>query len=70
LTDPTMIVMMSRAAGIITEIGGVTSHPAIVSREFGIPCVVAARNARSVLEDGALVELNGDTGAVFLVEGV
>lgn len=63
-----MIVMMAKAAGIITDIGGITSHPAIVSREFGIPCVVATKTATQDLEDGVEVELNGSTGEVFLVE--
>jgi len=68
LTDPSMIVMMAKAAGIITNVGGITSHPAIVSREFGIPCVVATQTATQVLEDGMIVELNGTTGEIYIVE--
>ncbi|OIO25506.1 hypothetical protein AUJ14_04020 [Candidatus Micrarchaeota archaeon CG1_02_55_22] len=68
LTNPSMIMMMARAAGIITDVGGVTSHPAIVSREFGIPCVVATRRATEILSDGMQVKIDGTTGEVFLVD--
>ena len=67
LTNPSML-MMVRAAGIITDVGGVTSHPAIVSREFGIPCVVATRRATEILSDGMQVKIDGTTGEVFLVD--
>ncbi|MEK6868218.1 MAG: PEP-utilizing enzyme, partial [Nanoarchaeota archaeon] len=43
ITDPTMVPIMNTAAGIICDIGGITSHPAIVSRELGIPCIASAK---------------------------
>jgi phosphohistidine swiveling domain-containing protein len=67
ITDPTMVPMMGKAAGIICEIGGLTSHPAIVSREMGIPCVVQVKNAMKVLKDGQHVQLNGETGDIHAV---
>ena len=51
ITDPTMTVLMNKAAAIICDIGGITSHPSIVSREMGIPCVVATKNASKKLRD-------------------
>lgn len=69
LTNPSMVLMMGKSAAIITDVGGMTSHPAIVSREFGIPCVVATKTATKDLKDGVLVEVNGNTGEVFLLEG-
>ena len=45
LTDPTMINIMIKAAAIVTDMGGITSHPAIISREMGIPCVVGTQIA-------------------------
>src|SRR5476651_1098941 len=59
LTDPSMIAMMTQAAAIVTEVGGLTSHPAIVSREMGTPCVVSVKGATSVLEDGQTVRVDG-----------
>lgn len=68
LTDPSMVLMLGKSAAVITDVGGMTSHPAIVSREFGIPCVVGTKTATKDLKDGMLVEVNGSTGEVFLVE--
>ncbi len=66
ITDPTMVLMMNRAAAIVCDIGGMTSHPSILSREMGIPCVVACKNATTKLKDGQEVLVNGKTGEVFL----
>lgn len=66
ITDPTMVLMMNRAAAIVCDIGGMTSHPSILSREMGIPCVVACKNATSKLKDGQEVLVDGKTGEVFL----
>jgi pyruvate,water dikinase len=65
ITDPSMIVMIGKAKAIVTDIGGLTSHPAIISREFGIPCVVAAQKATQVLKEGMEVEVNGSKGEVY-----
>lgn len=64
ITDPTMVLMMNRAAAIVCDIGGMTSHPSILSREMGIPCVVACRNATTTLKDGQEVEVDGANGTV------
>ncbi len=66
ITDPTMVLMMNRAAAIVCDIGGQTSHPSILSREMGIPCVVATKNATTALKNGQDVEVDGKTGEVFL----
>jgi len=55
---------MKRAAAIVTEVGGLTCHAAVVSREFGIPCVVALANAMKNFKDGDTVEVNADQGTV------
>ena len=68
LTNPTMIMMMAKASAIITDVGGLTSHPAIVSREMGTPCVVNAKTATRDLKDGMLVKVDGTVGKVYLVE--
>ncbi len=47
LTDPTMVTMMGKAGGIICNVGGLTSHPSVVSREMGIPCIVSAKCVES-----------------------
>ena len=64
ITDPTMVAIMAKAAAIVCDIGGVTSHPSIVSREMGIPCVVATKNGTEVLSEGMRIEVNGETGEI------
>ncbi len=65
MTNPDMVVTMQRAAGIITDEGGITSHAAIISREMGIPCVVGTRTATQSLTEGQVVTVDGSTGRVI-----
>ncbi|MFC7077115.1 phosphoenolpyruvate synthase [Haloarcula halophila] len=64
MTTPDMVPAMKRAAGIVTDEGGMTSHAAIVSRELGVPAVVGAEDATDRLRDGQTVTLDGDMGTV------
>ncbi|MFB6090821.1 MAG: phosphoenolpyruvate synthase [Halobellus sp.] len=64
MTMPDMVPAMKRAAGIVTDEGGMTSHAAIVSRELGVPAVVGAGSATRDLEDGQLITIDGDKGTV------
>ena len=64
ITTPAFNILLPLLSGIVTDRGGVLSHPAIVSREYGIPGVVGARNATTLISDGALVEIDGDAGTV------
>lgn len=65
LTDPTMVNAMVKAAGIVTDMGGITSHPAILSREMGIPCVVNTKNGTTTIKNGSKIQVNGSTGEVY-----
>ena len=67
-TNPELTMIMRKAAAIITDWGGVTSHAAIISREFGIPCIVGTDIATQVLKDGDLVEVNANKGVVNILE--
>lgn len=67
ITDPSMVVMMGRAAAIVCDIGGLTSHPAIVSREMGIPCVVNTKKATKKLKNGTAVKVDGDKGVIYKI---
>ncbi|MFB6152810.1 MAG: phosphoenolpyruvate synthase [Halodesulfurarchaeum sp.] len=64
MTTPDMVPAMKRAAGIITDEGGMTSHAAIVSRELGVPAVVGTGSATDVLRDDLIVTIDGDRGAI------
>jgi pyruvate,water dikinase len=68
ITDPDWVPAMRRAAAIVTDRGGRTSHAAIVSREFGVPAVVGAGSATSELSEGRMVTVScaeGDVGYVY-----
>lgn len=65
MTNPDYVMAMKKAAGIITDSGGRTSHAAIVSRELGIPAVVGTQNATKVLGNNMTVTINGRTGEIF-----
>jgi len=67
-TDPDWVPIMRRAAAIVTDHGGRTSHAAIVSRELGLPAVVGTGNATQILRDGQEVTLScaeGEKGFVY-----
>jgi pyruvate,water dikinase len=64
MTTPDMVPAMKRAAGIVTDEGGMTSHAAIVSRELGVPAVVGVGDATTVLGDDQVVTIDGDKGTV------
>jgi pyruvate,water dikinase len=64
MTTPDMVPAMERAAGIVTDEGGMTSHASIISRELGVPAVVGTGDATEVLSDGEVVTLDGDKGTV------
>jgi pyruvate, water dikinase len=68
MTSPDWVPTMRRAAAIVTDGGGMTCHAAIVSRELGVPAVVGARTATSVLRDGEMVTVDGAQGTV--TEGI
>lgn len=68
MTDPDWVPIMMRAAGIVTDHGGPTSHAAIVSRELGVPAVVGTGTATDKLTDGETITIScaeGDEGYVF-----
>ncbi|MCX9084868.1 MAG: phosphoenolpyruvate synthase [Candidatus Methanoperedens sp.] len=65
MTTPDMVPAMKRAAGIVTDEGGLTCHAAIVSRELGCPAVVGTRKATQMLTDGMKITIDGEKGLVF-----
>ena len=64
MTTPDWAPILRQAAGVVTDGGGITCHAAIVSRELGIPCVVATRTATTALRNGELVTIDGRAGTV------
>ncbi|MBD3359831.1 MAG: phosphoenolpyruvate synthase, partial [Candidatus Buchananbacteria bacterium] len=67
-TSPQLLPAMKKATAFITDIGGITSHAAIVSREMNKPCIVGTKNASQVLNDGMEIEVNADKGIVRILK--
>lgn len=66
MTNPLFTIAIENAKAIITDVGGLLCHAAIVARELGIPCVVGTEKATKVLEDGMEVIVDGEKGIVYL----
>lgn len=66
-TDPGWTPLLSIVSAIVTETGGLLSHTAVISREYGIPAVLAATGAASAIRDGDEVLVDGDRGTVEIV---
>jgi phosphohistidine swiveling domain-containing protein len=64
MTNPAWVVLFTKIVGLVTDAGGVTSHPAVVSREFGIPAVVGTSNSTERIKTGDRIRVNGSTGTV------
>jgi pyruvate,water dikinase len=64
VTSPVWSVLFPSVGALVTNSGGILSHPAIIAREYGIPAVVATANATATLKDGQVVVVDGDAGTV------
>jgi rifampicin phosphotransferase len=67
-TDPGWTAVFSKIGGLVTETGGILSHGAVVSREYGIPAVTAVKGATKILKTGQKVTLDGNEGIIYLEE--
>ncbi len=69
-TTPDLMPVIEKAAAIVTDVGGLTCHAAIVSREMKKPCVLGTKIATKVLRDGDLVEVDASKGLVMLSQPI
>lgn len=67
-TDPGWLFLMLASKGMVVERGSMLSHTAITGRKFGIPTIVALPNATRLIPDGALIEIDGSSGVVTLLD--
>ncbi len=67
-TDPGWTAVFHRLGGLVTETGGILSHGAVVSREYGIPAVTAVKGATTVLKTGQTITVDGNEGVIRLEE--
>lgn len=66
-SNPSWVPLFGIIAGLITNTGGVTSHAAVVAREFGVPAVVGTGEATRLIRNGQQVEVDGTMGEVRLL---
>ena len=66
-TSPTFNVVLAMASGVVTEVGGLICHAAIVAREFGMPGVVGVKGIIDAIPDGATIRVDGEAGTVTLL---
>jgi len=68
LTDPSWTPLFLAASGVLVDVGATVSHAVVVSRELCIPCVVGVHDATTIIPDGSLIEIDGSTGVVRVLE--
>lgn len=68
LTSSAFNVVLPLLSGIVTDKGGMLSHPAIVAREFGIPAVVGCEDATELIQDGQRIRIDGEAGTVRVID--
>jgi pyruvate,water dikinase len=69
LTNPVWTPLFAIASGVVTEVGGILSHGAIVAREYGIPAVMGVAGATKLVHEGQMMTVDGSKGIVYLEMG-
>ncbi len=67
-TDPSWTPVFVSLSGLVTEIGGMMSHGAVITREYGLPAVVGVMNATKLVKDGQRIRVNGTEGYIEILE--
>ncbi len=68
MTNPAWVVLFTKIAGLVTDTGGTTSHPAVLAREFGIPAVIGTSVATRRIRTGDRIRVDGTNGTVEILE--
>jgi pyruvate,water dikinase len=67
MTNPAWVVLFTKIAGLVTDTGGTTSHPAVLAREFGIPAVIGTSVATQRIATGDRIRIDGSAGKVEIL---
>jgi phosphohistidine swiveling domain-containing protein len=68
MTNPAWVVLFTKITALVTDTGGTTSHPAVLSREFGIPAVIGTSTATHTIRTGDRIRVDGSNGVVTILE--
>jgi pyruvate,water dikinase len=66
-TDPSWTPLFVAIAGLVTEVGGLMTHGAVIAREYGLPAVVGMENATRLIRDGQRIRVHGTDGYVEIL---
>jgi phosphohistidine swiveling domain-containing protein len=66
-TDPSWTPLFVSIKGLVTEVGGLMTHGAVIAREYGLPAVVGVENATRLIEDGQRIRVHGTEGYVEIL---
>lgn len=66
-TDPSWTPVFVSVKGLVTEVGGLMTHGAVIAREYGLPAVVGVENATKLIKDGQMIRVNGAQGYVEIL---
>jgi pyruvate,water dikinase len=67
MTNPAWVTLFTKISGLVSDAGGASSHPAVLSREFGIPAVIGTSVATQRIKTGDRIRVNGSTGVVEIL---
>lgn len=68
MTTPNYLPLMQKSKAVVTDLGGILSHAAIVAREMKIPCIIGTKVATKTLQDGDVIEVDADNGIVRIIQ--
>jgi rifampicin phosphotransferase len=66
-TDPSWTPLFVSIKGLVTEVGGLMTHGAVIAREYGLPAVVSVENATELIKDGQMIRINGTEGYIEIL---
>ena len=66
-TDPSWTPLFVAIAGLVTEVGGLMTHGAVIAREYGLPAVVGVEHATRLIQDGQRIRVDGTDGYVEIL---
>jgi pyruvate,water dikinase len=66
-TDPSWTPLFVSIKGLVTEVGGLMTHGAVIAREYGVPAVVGVENATKLIQDGQRIRVHGTEGYVEIL---
>ncbi len=67
-TDPSWSLLFVAISGLVTEVGGLMTHGAVIAREYGLPAVVGVEHATQLIADGQWIRLNGTDGSIEILD--